>query len=167
MAACPTIQELEAFFDGELSAARSAEIRAHLLSCSSCSAELAGLEAAAQLFRDAPMPRLSQISLHRLHAKLETVMQGEQENELGILRIARTLSAIAACIVVAGSLWLSHVRSAHHPNQTVATVQTPPPWTDVAVNTDTDAPAVSSQDGGTVIAEYYLADASQRTDEQP
>src|SRR5690242_333809 len=128
MAACPTIQELEAFFDGELSAARSAEIRTHLLSCAACSAELARVQAAAQLFRDAPAPRLSQISLHRLHANLETVMRGERESEQGVLRIARLLSAVAACIVVAGSLWLTHMQSSA-PKQT-ANVQAPPPWTD-------------------------------------
>jgi anti-sigma factor RsiW len=165
MAACPTIQELEAFFDGELDAARATEIRAHLLACPACAAEVARIEAATQLFRNAPAPRLSQISLHRLHANLETVMRGERESEQGVLRIARLLSAVAACIVVAGSLWLTHMQSTA-PRQT-AQVQAPPPWTDVAVNVDSDAPTTSTQEGGIPIAEYYLSDASQRSDDQP
>lgn len=164
-AACPSIQELEAYFDGELPAARAAEVRAHLVSCAACAAELSRLEQTSQLFRDAPSPRLSQISLHRLHANLSKTIKQEREKDFALRRIARACSAVAACVVLAGTTFL--MTRGGRPAQT-ATVAAPPPWTDVAVAVDANdasASQAAAPNGGIALAEYYLASTNGRGDE--
>src|SRR5438067_2473802 len=137
MASCPTIQELEAYLDCELDPARAALIERHLTACPLCSAEYARVRSTSQLFANTPGPRLSQISLHRLHANLESVIR--QERDQSVVRIARIFSALAACIVVAGSLWLTRIHD--------KPAQAAPPWTDVAFATDSDAGNTAPADG--------------------
>src|SRR4051812_17155176 len=103
MAACPSLAELEAYFDGELDTDRSAEVRRHLLTCAACVAELSRIEGTAQLFHEQTPPRISQIAAHRLHAALDKTIAQERAKELAMRRIARAFSAVAACIVMVGS----------------------------------------------------------------
>ncbi len=99
-----------------------------------------------------PSPKLSQIGLYRLHNQVDQAM------EEGVLRIVRVLSAIAACVLVAGSAWLVMTR-----DRTVESV-TPvaPPWADVVEASDSPSGAYS-----TPAAAWYLADDSARSDESP
>ena len=91
---------LEAFHDGELDAAARADVSRHLETCSTCASELSNIQSTSRLFDEAPVPRLSQISLYRLHANLDLL------TDRGLLKIARILTGLAASVVVAGSLWL-------------------------------------------------------------
>jgi anti-sigma factor RsiW len=152
MATCPFNNHLEAFYDGELDEARRSEIERHIRECPSCTEELARLQAMSRMLLSGPSPKLSQIGLYRLHNQVDQAM------EEGVLRIVRVLSAIAACVLVAGSAWLVMTR-----DRTVESV-TPvaPPWADVVEASDSPSGAYS-----TPAAAWYLADDSARSDESP
>jgi anti-sigma factor RsiW len=152
MATCPFNNHLEAFYDGELDEARRSEIERHIRECPSCTEELALLQAMSRMLLSGLSPKLSQIGLYRLHNQVDQAM------EEGVLRIVRVLSAIAACVLVAGSAWLVMTR-----DRTVESV-TPvaPPWADVVEASDSPSGAYS-----TPAAAWYLADDSARSDESP
>jgi anti-sigma factor RsiW len=152
MATCLFNNHLEAFYDGELDEARRSEIERHIRECPSCTEELARLQAMSRMLLSGPSPKLSQIGLYRLHNQVDQAM------EEGVLRIVRVLSAIAACVLVAGSAWLVMTR-----DRTVESV-TPvaPPWADVVEASDSPSGAYS-----TPAAAWYLADDSARSDESP
>lgn len=143
----PTNLELSAYHDGELDAARRAEIDRHLLECAACLAQLSELQLLSGMFASAPMPALSEAGFRRVHAKVDSAM------EQGIIRLARVLSAVAACIVLIGSFWLTRVRE--QPSAA-------PPWIMPQNVEEVSADNVSSP-----VGDWYLADASsqQRPDE--
>jgi hypothetical protein len=99
--------QLDAYHDRELSAPQQDAVARHLSTCAACSAQLAGIQEISQAFAAAPVDRLSQISLQRLHTNLDLL------TDRGLFQIARVLSAIAACVLLAGSVWL--LRSNHAP----------------------------------------------------
>jgi anti-sigma factor RsiW len=152
MAECEYQNSLTAYHDGSLDPQRSAQIESHLAQCPGCSAELARLRSLSQLIQsNVSLPAgLSQIARHRLHARLDSAMDD------GILRAARFISAIAACVVVGCSIGLLRARDVS---------AAPPPWVDVAVQTDTAA-ASANPDASTPAAVWYLASAN-RSDESP
>jgi anti-sigma factor RsiW len=151
MASCPLDNHLQAYFDGELDESRRSELELHLRDCPSCTAELARLQAISRMIASAPSPRLSQIGLYRLHNQLDQAM------EEGVLRIVRVLSAIAACVLVAGSAWLVKVRD---DRAVESATPVAPPWADVVEASDSPSGAYS-----TPAAAWYLADDSGRNDD--
>jgi hypothetical protein len=96
----PAPNMLDAYHDGELPPVERAAIEGHLAGCDACIAKLNAIKAISETFAIAAVPGLSQISLHRLHANLDLL------TDRGLLRIARILTGLAACVVLAGSLWL-------------------------------------------------------------
>jgi anti-sigma factor RsiW len=154
---CEFSQQLEAYHDGELPVDAHAAMQAHLLSCPACSQQLAELAAMSNLFATAPVPRLSQISQHRLHHKLT------DEMDRGLVRLAWSLSAVAAGIMVVGSAWLMQLGNVPAAGP-VATVQAAPPWADVHATAEAET---VSREAATPVAQWYLADASSRTGELP
>ena len=101
MSDCPFSQQLGAYHDGELDAQGRAAVERHLQQCSVCAAELAQLRALSGLFASAQQPRLSQISMHRLHRRVDVIM------DEGIVRIARFTSAAAAAVLLVCSILLA------------------------------------------------------------
>jgi anti-sigma factor RsiW len=140
MTDCPFNIQLEAFHDGELDPVHRAAMVEHLKTCGECSRQLAKLQALSGLFSAAPRPELSQIAWHRLHHRVDEAM------ERGLLRLGWGISAVAASVLLVGSIGLNRVKSVP---------QAPPPWMSVAMSPD---PVVRSVD--TPVAEWYLADAS-------
>jgi anti-sigma factor RsiW len=105
MAACAYSQErLGAYYDGQLDAAGREEVERHLRACGACAERLAEWRGMSTLFAEAQGPRLSQIGLHRLHVNLDLMI------DRGLLRLVRGLSAIAASVLLVGTLWLVHSR---------------------------------------------------------
>jgi hypothetical protein len=150
------------YHDGELREPGLSEFRAHLVDCGPCSSELAVLRGiSAGLARGAgDVPGMSPMAMARLQ---KAVSGGFYREALdgGLLRIAWTLSGIAAAILLAGTAWLAEVKSAP---------EAAPPWVSVAVNTEVEGATV---DGGaaneassvaTPAAAWYLADATGRND---
>jgi hypothetical protein len=89
----PAPNMLDAYHDGELPPVERAAIEGHLAGCDACIAKLNAIKAISETFAIAAVPGLSQISLDLL-------------TDRGLLRIARILTGLAACVVLAGSLWL-------------------------------------------------------------
>jgi anti-sigma factor RsiW len=151
---CSFNQRLSAYFDGELDAASAEQVRRHVEQCAECAAELAELKGLSGLFEQSPPPRLSQIAMYRLHNKADMLVRGD------VLRVARYVRAVAACVLVGSWLWLANSSAAVPAAQ--ETVQTAPPWLDVAVTATAET---HSLDATTPAAAWYLADASSRADE--
>ena len=153
MDTCDFQSRLSAYHDGELSPTERDAVAAHVATCPACTAELAGLAHQLQLMQSISFPRFSQMAAARLHASIDRsiALANERAAELGMLRIARTLASVAACVLVAGSVWLSVGPERSNP-------KVAPPWTGVAINTETEAVL---QDITTPAAQWYLADASK------
>lgn len=151
MADCSFQNSLMAFSDGQLDEQRRAEIERHLPQCPACAKELAQLQALSRAVAPelASQPGLSQIARHRLHAKLDSVMDD------GLLRAARFISAIAACVLAGCSVSLLRSKELS---------PAPPPWVEVASQSDT---SIASTDNTSPAAVWYLASASNRSDEAP
>jgi anti-sigma factor RsiW len=149
MPICPFSPELEAYHDGELPPPRHQAIERHLPQCPVCVSELAELASTSELLASSPRTGLSQIALHRLHRKVDDLM------EEGMLRLIRVLSAVAASVLVVGSAWL--VRG--HQSAVENSAPIAPPWADVAMSSDLET---SSGAYSTPAAAWYLADESAR-----
>ena len=152
---CPITEQLDSFHDGELDETSRARIESHLIECPECAAELERLQAVSRLFTASPVPRLSQIAVYRLHRRTDEAM------EEGLLRIMRVFSAVAACLLVAGSALLLKTQE----SRTVE-ISRPvaPPWADVIATSDNSSSGAYS----TPAAAWYLADdTSTRSDDAP
>ena len=82
-----------------------------------------------------------------------TYCGGAQGN---VLRLARVLSAVAACILVAGSIQLIRSKVA-----TVPVAAPNPPWVEATL------PGGDLRGTGTPAAQWYLADATHGSEEIP
>lgn len=146
---CLSEQKLSAYHDGEIVADERAVLESHVAECAECRERLTQLRAISSLFDDAGRPGLSQISLRRLHHRLESL------TDRGLIRLGWTLSGVAASLLVAGSVWLTRMQSLP---------PSPPPWVNVSLAMDTDA---GGTDAASPAAQWYLADASTRVDNNP
>jgi anti-sigma factor RsiW len=153
MSNCSFNPQLDAYHDGELTADARAAFESHLRDCPACSEQLAQLRAMSQMFANAPQLRLSQIALHRLHGRIDA---GADQ---GLLRLGWTINAIAASLLLVGSVWLTRI------SNPPSTPEAAPPWIGVPVVAQTD-PAYH-EIAATPAAQWYLADASTRNDEIP
>src|SRR5436305_14329649 len=97
MTECPIDSQLDAYCDGEVAPDERARIERHLEECSVCSARVDEIHAMSQAFAEATPPRLSQIGLHRLHARLDVLV------DRGFIRLARVLTGLAASILLFGT----------------------------------------------------------------
>ena len=147
---CPTGEELSAYHDGRMSGDRLGLLQRHIAECEPCALELSRLAALSSLFANSVGPRLSQMSRHRLHNKIDQTM------ERGLIRFGWSISGIAASILLVSSVWLMHVGTANV-GIAKATTESAPPWLGVAVSTDADSVV---QNASTPAAALYLADAS-------
>ena len=111
MNGCEFGEQLGPYVDGELDAARGAALEAHLPACPPCTEELAELRGLKQLFSEAAAGTAAfafpETVRRRLHEHVDAL------TDVGLLRIGRALSGVAACVLVAGSLWLN--AASHRP----------------------------------------------------
>jgi anti-sigma factor RsiW len=152
----PTEQQLSAYHDGELPAAEREALSAHLLLCKLCMDRIDQLKQISSMIATSTPVGMSQIALHRLHARLDEVMEPVWER--GLIRWAWEVSGIAAAILVVGSIWLA---MAGDPANASASVSVPP-W--VASRATAD-PVVGAS--ATPAAEWYLVDARNSSDSNP
>jgi len=158
--ACNFGHRLSAYHDGELDAAARAEFDRHIDQCPECALDLAEMASLSRMLMDNSPPRLSQIGLHRLHNRVDVVVRAD------VLRTARMLQAVAACVLVGASILMMRL-----PGTTITGVETaqvqpqsPPPWVDLAVNVTVETTQI---DATTPAAAWYLADISSRSDDLP
>lgn len=147
---CPTPQQLSAFHDGELPSDVRAAIAGHLEFCDPCIGQLQSLRQMSGLFSAVAVDRLSQISWHRLHAKVDAML------ERGLVRWAWEVSGIAAAILIAASVCLGQLSE---PSSATAAV---PPWVGAQASAD---PVLN--DTPTPAAVWYLADAKSSSEAAP
>jgi anti-sigma factor RsiW len=163
---CQWGQKLSAYHDGELDPSARREVEAHLAQCADCQLQLAELRKMSGWLADTAsgLPRLSQISLHRLHQQTQEAM------EAGLIRIARVISAMAACVLLGSTLWLMRTPAAPVAMDSPAVSQASvasvgvPPWVDVTAAADRDLVAVDTNNPA---AAWYLTSPSVKSDEGP
>jgi anti-sigma factor RsiW len=137
---CPFESRLSAYHDNELSPADRVVVDSHLERCADCRVALASIREVSGLFAASAAQPLSQIARHRLHRRVD------REVESGLVRLSWAMSAVAAAILVVGSVWLKSVEPMSPPVQN---------GTGVLV-IDASSPA----------EQYYLADATVRSSEE-
>jgi anti-sigma factor RsiW len=97
---CDQTQYLEAYLDGELPDAERRRVEQHIAICAACTRELARLRRLSAAFAGY-RPTLSSEALDRIHDAVANTW------DLGVIRFARRISAVAAAVVLAGSLYLT------------------------------------------------------------
>src|SRR4051794_30112633 len=109
MSACSSEfeQRIAAYHDGRLDDAAAAQVEAHVRDCAACAAELRELEALSQMMASVPPARLSQIGLARIHRAVDAVV----DDQSGVIKLARWLSAAAAIVLVGASVTLTSLSS--------------------------------------------------------
>jgi anti-sigma factor RsiW len=144
---------LEAYVDGQLPAADARQVETHLAACAPCAQEVRRLQKLSGIF-SSYRPPLPAGVLDRLHETLE------RSRDLGILRLARTISAMAASVVLFGSLYLAFFQSS--PSSGVASAAIPV-WEQTAVSeAPTDGQTANASGAGEQqqLAEWIVSDLS-------
>jgi anti-sigma factor RsiW len=149
---CPSQQELNSYHDGERPSDRQAAIAAHLAVCAACREILSRWTSISRLFSETPHQRLSAIARARLYRRMDEVM------DRGIIRLAWTLSGLAASVLLLGSVWLTRAENS------VGQTASPPPWVAVAYASEMSQ---GQREPATPAAEYYLASSGGASDEAP
>jgi len=143
---CESKQQVHAYYDGELSAERAAEVEKHLLTCADCAAELEQLRAISDVF--SRVPTIRPMTLARIHRSIDSLSEGM------ILKLVTRLTAAAAVILLGGTLWLvSEAPEAMAQDQAIAM---PATWEHAAVALNAD-PSADVQ-----FEHLVLADGTER-----
>jgi len=101
-----------------------------------------------------PPARLSQIGLARIHRAVDAVV----DDQSGVIKLARWLSAAAAIVLVGASVTLTSLSSQTAQAQSS---DLPQPWERIAMVGD--ATASAQQSNNVVDAEWIVADLSRRS----
>lgn len=143
---CEFTSLLQAYHDGQLSAARMREAEGHVSTCAACAAELDRLRDLSRALAGAARPEpIRPDELARLHDVIATYTV-EERDDRRILRLAVGLSAVAASILIISTAWLydgatgtsAIVHSGTPTNQPVAVGES---WENVAVGGGVEQPA--------------------------
>ena len=183
MAGCEYGQHLSAYHDGELPPEVKIAIERHLPECPPCADELELLRELSGLVGELMTPSTSSVrvlttsgipaskasgtaagtvwgklptkvsasSLSLLHGEVDRWCREQGDGRL--LRIARVLTGLAACLLIGAGLWV--FGSSHRaPPEAVAQAK---PWEQVAVTLQTEIPSAGGIDLAT---DWVLADAT-------
>jgi len=100
MPECNYSSQIAAYYDRQLPMAAQQAISAHLPNCAPCQAQLQWLRQLSQQLAGAAAPPAPADFMYRLHARID----GEGERTL--LRTAYSLLSLAACLLLAITLWM-------------------------------------------------------------
>lgn len=140
---CPFATRMNAYYDGEVSAAEGSALAAHVPACADCLRELAALQRLSrQLATAAAWPLAGQFE-RRLHAQID------RQADTGLWRVARGFLAAAACLFLAMVLWVSQTRSM---------ASEPATWETAAVDPQEASAAAGSSD--VTVANWIVQDLS-------
>jgi len=103
---------LAAYADGELEGDLCEQVRAHLDTCEGCDAECADLKKVAELYREAPLPEVSEADWARVSAALERCMAEPTPATETVRERPRVLawlwpSVAVAAAAVLGMVWVN------------------------------------------------------------
>src|SRR5690242_18190113 len=104
---CQYESKISAYYDGELAEADRAAFEQHLAACPPCQTELRQHRRLSQFMQLAPRKTLSAQAREDLYALAPAVGGGVY------LRVAEWTTALAACILIAASVWLFHAQPVH------------------------------------------------------
>lgn len=153
---CTFSRQIAAYHDGELDPLQRDQVQRHVAQCDQCATALRQMQLLSSRFAQTQTPRLSQISLQRVHRRVEAVMDER------LVWTARVLSGIAAAVLIVGSISLLHMSGA--PRSTTAVVSTTPPWAGITASTDAEMTTIAAN---TPAAQWYLTENSSRAEELP
>jgi hypothetical protein len=105
MSDCPFTSLLQAYHDGQLSAARKREAEEHVDACAACAAELERLRDLSRTLAGARPDPIRPDEMGRLHEVIATYTR-EAGDDRRILRLGFGLSAVAASILIISTAWL-------------------------------------------------------------
>jgi len=108
MSDCEYRSRLDAFFDGELDPPDTERIERHVESCADCAAELREMRQVGRMFDALADEPMSDAALSRVHQAVDRT-ELDSDGPLSIWRVALVLTALAASVVVIGSVWMREV----------------------------------------------------------
>jgi len=148
MSDCEHMDRLSAYYDGEMADEERRELEKHLGRCTSCARELGELQRLSELFAAVPIPQMPAGALKLLHSNLGSM------REAVIVRMARTVAAAAAAVLIVCSVWLwaSGTRQESY-------AASAPAWETVAVTLHDGAPP--SPDAETDLMEWIVNSLSR------
>lgn len=134
MSECDYARRLGAYHDGELPAAKAAEVEEHVRRCPACAAELARIRALSQILKSAQPPQLSSVALDRLHRQVD------QQPNYAIRRMVKAVAAAAAAVLVTCTIFFATASGSS------SAASLPERWEIAAVPISTDSPMASADE---------------------
>jgi anti-sigma factor RsiW len=164
MGVCEYSNQLSSYLDGELDASQRTALEAHLRDCGDCDVELSQLRGLSRLFATAAGPFLPATALGRFHnriSELEDEQEHAERTAFRVLRFTRILTGVAACLLVAGSVWLVQSRQQARTGSPTKIVElipssTPAPWDAAIQPNETAAPSTDSVSPADATADWMI-----------
>jgi anti-sigma factor RsiW len=142
MTGCGFESRLDAFHDGELSAAERARVAEHVAGCASCGAALQQMQQMSLLLgsrREDVSTKVSAGELARLHAAVDRqIMRSRFQVDPSFWRTAGVLSGLAASVLIVASAWLMETPAARQPALSLEPVALQPDWERIAMTLRAD-----------------------------
>ncbi|MBC8108356.1 MAG: zf-HC2 domain-containing protein [Anaerolineae bacterium] len=139
--------QLDAYHDGELDAARVAEMDAHLRECPACALALQSLRSMSHLMQTIPMTEMSADAVSRLHAAVDRTM------DRSLLPLARSFVGIAASILVVATAGLFWMQPSH--------ASAPQAWEGAMLVSQQSNDLSQTANSGTMEPDLIVADLSR------
>lgn len=149
---CPNRDQLDAYYDGELTPGQRAEFEAHLHACPECRQVLADMQSLSRALHEVALPEMPARAMSRFHGSWH---MARQERERGVRRLASWMTAAAAAVLV-----LVMVRSPDQRSEVAEVNNTGTAW----VETVAFMPPVEHREGNSAelvqIAQWMASDLS-------
>jgi anti-sigma factor RsiW len=153
------LQLLSSYHDGELAVEQRQRVERHVTECARCAAELQALRETSAMFAHHQFQDLTEPELKRAHEAID-----ETATEQPVWRLAATLGAIAASVLIVSCAWLTALPPASSSAGASAPtfvaqrpVQRAEPWEQMAMTLRPE-PLGSARDDTTRLADARLAD---------
>jgi anti-sigma factor RsiW len=117
MDTCQYDSKISAYYDGEMNEADRAAFERHLAACPPCQTELRQHRRLSEFMQLAPRKTLSERGREELYSLAPAVGEGVY------LRIAEWTTALAACVLIATSLWLFHAQPVQQQKSEAVVIQ--------------------------------------------
>ena len=145
---CERIEQVHAYYDGELALSQRREVEAHLNECAECRELLAELRRVSELLASAPLAEMPASAMTRFQQSWFAAAQ-----DRGVMRIAGWLTSAAAAILVAALLIRPTAPRGGDEGSQILALNAP--WTAAAITPPADVRENDS--GDLVIAAQWMA----------
>jgi anti-sigma factor RsiW len=151
------LQILGSYHDGELAADERQRIERHIGACARCAAELQALRETSAIFARHQFDDLAETELTRAHEAIE-----QAATEQPVWRLAMTLGAIAASVLIVSCAWLTALPASSSATSAPTEIAQRPiqraePWEQMAMTLRPE-PLGGARDNTTRLADARLAD---------